>query len=165
MKQSPKRIEGNVFKLGGIYRSRKLEPASLTEDVGLVWICNLLLIGAATGLLGTFDSTPRRQTRILHLTKTRDHGRQSQTMMDNFKQSVITIAQNAVVEFHYGPTPQVCLSILCFMGHYVREDVIEKGGQLFRRLPCLRRIFRKIFQNRPQIQERAPIQIPKIGQQ
>ena len=86
-------------------------------------------------------------------------------MVHHLKQCVITVAKDSIVEFHDRATPQVRMPILFLVVHNIRKDFIEQGREVLRRLGAFSRIFRLVFQNRPQIDERTPVDIAQVRQE
>ena len=60
-------------------------------------------------------------------------------MVYYIEENPIAVAENAVVDFQDGPAPQICFSVLGLVCDDVRENLIEQGGQQFRRLSGVRR--------------------------
>ena len=85
--------------------------------------------------------------------------------MHGFKERVVTIPNDPGIEFEDCSFPQVVDPVLRVplidFGNCVSEHQAKMPGAL----SCLSSVFGEVLQNRPEVQERSPINVAQIGQE
>ena len=85
--------------------------------------------------------------------------------MHYFEERVIAIANKFAVEFHDRAPPQVMNPIFFFeftdSGRHISKELTD----VLRRFADLGRILREILENRPQVDERAPVHVTHVHEQ
>ena len=82
--------------------------------------------------------------------------------MHSFKEGVISAAEDLIVGLHDGATPEVVEAVLTLPIADVDEHVLKDCRKTFRADARFGVIFCEVFQDRPQVEKRSPVDVAQI---
>ena len=163
IEKAPEGVEGDVSESGFGDSARAFKRGAAVEDLQFVQVCTALVCLRELQSTPAFDGRPIGNGNRVHCAEATQDARQAKAEVRHFEERVVAIAKQTRVEFHDGAAPKV----VAVFGHplaNVVHHVFHELAEVLRGLPHFGGVFREVLEHGPEVDERAPVQVPEVGE-